>query len=379
MPPSVLVFCNISMRPGNPIDLLIPLLSDPPNLSVLQDQQNWDTIKRHAGRYGVAPLVAHAARLHVSPSERLWCDQILIDSQKHSERMLKDLECLLNLFAGERIPTITLKGPLLAQRYYTPAVLRRPSMDHDLAVMEQDLGRACDALIGAGYKLETSIGEALAQSHHVRLTHPSRPRVELHFRLTHLTLGIPVGEFFERAVSYRLPNGQEALVLSPADQLLHLMLHFAHNRFGTLFHLYEIRRVSAAEPPAVLRAAIQSAVDHHFCGVLRMIDIAFRARWDERFLPLDVKVPRTWLDWRLNEKLYEAFERWWAPGRALTLAARLRGRWLDFQITDSAADAFRSIMLLTRTARFQIAGRGWITARNLPGGPDYSPRPTLPR
>ena len=110
-----------------------------------------------------------------------------------------------------------------------------------------------------------------------------------------------------------------------------------------------------------------------------MIDIAFSARWNERFLPLDVEVPRTWLDWRLNERLYNAFDLWWEPGRALTLAARLRGRWLDFQVTDAAADAVRSIMLFTRTARFQIAGREWGTARNLPSGPDYSPRPTLPR
>jgi hypothetical protein len=32
------------------------------------------------------------------------------------------------------------------------------------------------------------------------------------------------------------------------------------------------------EPPGVQAEAIEMAVDHHFCGVLRMIDIAFRVR-----------------------------------------------------------------------------------------------------
>jgi hypothetical protein len=247
-------------------------------------------------------------------------------------------------------------------------------MDLDLAIIEDDLENACKVLIGIGYKQDMPVVEALARSHHVKLSHPSRPTVELHFRLSHMSLGIPVDQFFDRAVSWRLPNGREALVLGPADQLLHLVLHLATSRFGTLFHLCEIRRVSNAEPLAVRAEAVGRAVDHRFCGVLRMTDVAFRIRWGEPLLPADAGVPATWLNWRLNEKLYEAFDFWSTPGRRLTLGVRLQGRWLDFQLTDGPSDAMRSIKLLAQTARFQLARRAWGTIKSLSYVPQYSSR-----
>jgi len=357
------------MHQNDPINLLTRALSDAPPVPVLHDEQSWALIKEHAGRYGVAPLIAYVARHHASPGESRWCEQILLDSWKRHGRMLGHLQHVLGLLNGKGIPTISLKGPLLARRYYTPAFLRKPSMDLDLAVTEPDLGNACDVLVAAGYKQDASVRDSLTRSHHVTLVHRSKPRIELHFRLSHQALGIPVGQFFERVISCRLPNGKDAQVLGPADQLLHLILHLAHSRFGTLFHLYEIRRVCRSEPPAILEEAIQRAIEHHFCGVLQMIEIAFRARWQERFLPAEVEIPATWLNWRLNEKLYEEFESWSTPGRELTLPARLEGRWLDFQITDTPSDIVRWIMLMKHTAYFQIARRGWGTAKHLVYGP----------
>jgi hypothetical protein len=362
------------MQTGGPIDILIPLLAEPPDLSALQDDACWKAVRDNAGRYGVAALVAYAARSHVSAAERNWCDRVLTDSWTRHERMLRQLEFVLGLLADEGIPAISLKGPLLAQRYYTPAFLRKPPMDLDVAVTGLDLERASNALVKAGYKQDAPISEAKAWSHHVTLSHPSRPRVELHFRLSHQALGIPVDQFFERTLSCRLPNGREAQVLGPADQILHLALHLAHSRFGTLFNLYELRRVCRAEPASVRTEAIRKAVDNHSCGVLRMVDIAFRVRWGERFLPPDAAVPKTWLNSRLNEKLYAEFERSSEPGLGLTLAARLRGRWLEFQITDAPADALRSLKLLAQTARFQIAKGAWGKVKDLTYGPDYSAR-----
>lgn len=349
----------------SPIDLLVPLLADAPDLSSLHDETSWQAIREHAGRYGVAALVAYVARAHVPPAERAWCDRILIESWTRHERMLRHLEFVLGLFAERKIPAIALKGPLLAERYYSPAFLRKPSMDLDLAVAEPHLAAACTALIGVGYEQDLPIAEALKWSHHVTLSHPSWPRVELHFRLTHQTMGIPVDRFFERTVSRTLPGGLEARVLGPADQLLHLVLHLAQSRFGTLFHLCEIRRAFNAELPAVRAEAIARLVDHHFCGVLRMTDVAFRSNLREPFIPPDVAIPATWLNWRVNEKLYQAFERWSVPDTELTLAARLRGRWLEFQLTDRPLDALRSLQLFAQTARFQFAHRAWGTTKKL--------------
>jgi hypothetical protein len=105
-----------------------------------------------------------------------------------------------------------------------------------------------------------------------------------------------------------------------------------------------------------------------------MTDVAFRARLGEPFLPPEVMLPETWLNWRLNEKLYKAFEHWSVPDRELTLAARLWGRWLELQITDGPSDALRSMKLLAQTARFQLAKGAWGTVKNLTYGPDYSSR-----
>jgi hypothetical protein len=350
----------------SPIDLLTRLLTDAPDLSVLQDEPSWNRIKEHSGRYGVAALVAYVARAHVSPVERQWCDRILIDSWTRHERRLRDLEYLLSLFAAEGIRTIVLKGPLLARRYYTPPFLRKPSLDLDLAVVEDDLERACRVLAGVGYKQDMPVRDARVLAHHVELSHPSRPSVELHFRLSHRALGIPVAGFFDRAVTFRLPNGQDADVLGPADQLLHLVLHLAQSRFGTLFHLCEIRRVCKAESLAVRAEAIERAVEHGYCGAVQMIDIAFRLHWGDSFVPLDVLVPRTWLNWRLTPDLYRAFERFSSPGRGLTLASRVYARWLDFQLTSRPADAIRAAAFFIRTAGFYLTVKhAWGTPRHI--------------
>jgi hypothetical protein len=104
-----------------------------------------------------------------------------------------------------------------------------------------------------------------------------------------------------------------------------------------------------------------------------MMDIAFRSHWNEPFLPDDVAIPKTWLNWRLTPDLYHAFERWSTPGRGLDLAARLHGRWLDFQMTDRPADALRAASFFLKSARISFPLRNaWGTVKRLrfaPTGP----------
>lgn len=356
----------------SPLGILSPLLADSPDLSALQNPQTWSVIKQQAGPYGVAPLIAYTVRPHVSGEDRAWCDRVLTESWARYERMLRQLDYVLTLLSAESIPAVSLKGPLLARRLFEPPFLRKPSMDLDFAVRRGDLEAACTVLCRAGYSLDLPLSEALAISHHVTFSHPSRAHLELHFRLSHQTLGIPVDEFFDRTESVRLPSGLEARVLGHADQLLHLVLHLAHSRFGTLFHLYEIRRAFHTAPPAVQVEAIQRVVARHFCGALRMADVAVRACLADSLLPPHVSIPKTWLNWRLDEKLYRRFERWSVPDRELTLPARVWGRWLEFQITDSPSDAIRFVKLFARTARSQIAQGTWDKVRNL----TYTPRAT---
>jgi hypothetical protein len=349
----------------NPSGILARHLADPLAVAAVDDS-SVAIVRDHAARYGVAPLLAYRLRNHVLPDDRAWCDRVLVASWQRHNKLLLHLEWLTALLNQEGIRAIALKGPLLAQRYYTPAFLRKPGIDIDLAVDSRDLAHACDVLSRAGYRSLIHIDEALSIDHHVPLVHPSRPPVELHFKLTHKSLGIPVGQFFDRAVPWSLPGGQQTLVLSPADQLLHLILHFAHARFGTLFHLFEIRHVARAESIDVRKQAILSAVEHGYCAVIRMLDVAFRIHWKEPFLPEDVSLPKTWLNWRLGPGLYRDLELWSMPGRDLDLPARLKGRWLDFQLTDTPRDALRTLRLLAATARFDITRTTyWGTVKQL--------------
>jgi hypothetical protein len=353
------------VSPVSHIDLLVPLLADSPDLSVLAHAESWAAIKQHAGRYGVGALIAYAIRSHVTGDDRVWCDRVLAESWVRHERMLRHLETLVELFASKNIPVLCLKGPLLARRHYHPPFLRKPSLDLDLAVMEPDLPRACEALESIGYTRATSIGDAVREGHHLELNHPSRPHLELHFRLTHRTLGMRVDELFGRAVTINFPSGREAKILGAADQLLHLMLHLAQSRFGTLFHLYEIRKVCRAGSTEVTAEAIERAFAKRYCGVVRMMDIAFRARWNEPFIPAGVSVPKTWLNRRLTRELYREFEEFSLPGRQMSVADRMRARWLDFQLTDGPAEAWRAATFFLETARYSATRARLWKAREI--------------
>lgn len=351
------------MEPSHALDILTKLLSDPPDLEVIAHPESWAVIKENARRHGVAPLAAYIARPHVDSAERAWCDEVLTSSWMRHSTNLRQLNEILGVLDAAGIPTVVLKGPVLACRHYQPPFLRKPSSDLDLALKQTDLDRACKALAALGYTPEAKLHESKAISHHIELHHESGPTLELHFRLTHKGLGIPSEEFLERSVPYSLPGGRHACVLSPADEILHLVLHRAAGRFATLFHLYEVRRIWTAASLEIRQEAVRTAALHHFAGVFALTDVAFRARWGQPMLTADIAAEPTWLHWRLTEKFYEEFERCSDPGRELPLTVRLKRKWLDFQMTDHPLDGLRFVAEMTRIARFQLLRKGWRTVR----------------
>lgn len=344
------------------LGLTTRLLSEPPDLAVVADPESWALVRKYAKQFGVAPLVAHIARLHVPRSDKEWCDAILTRSWTLHENSLYHLKFVLGLLSDAGIETICLKGPLLARRYYNPPFLRRPSADLDIAVRRRDLRRACDALVSAGYAREVSDAEAFACSHHVTLSHPSRLHVELHFHLSHGPLGIPVDEFFDRSEPCEFPGGT-ARVLGPDDEALQLLLHVAHDRFKPIFHLYEMHKVWSTTSLEVRSAVISRAAGHHLQGVVSLTDAAFRARWGDPLLPPGSPRKGTWLHWYYDERIYAAFENSSVEGEEHTPGDRIRGRWLQFQITDRPIDAIRLLAVLARIAWFQIRYRGLRTIR----------------
>ncbi len=337
-----------------PIGLLLRFLAEPLDPALLDDPASWSTIKQDAVRFGVATLVAYAARRRAVNQDRIWCDRVLASSWGRYEKSLRNLDWTLAVLEAEGIRPLTLKGPLLARRHYDPPFLRRPSADLDLAVRHRDLERASEALVRAGYELRMPARQALLRSHHVELSHPSRPHLELHFKLSHGPYGLSVDEFFDRAVPCKTPGGHDVLLLDPADEILHLALHFAHSSAVTLFHLCEIRRIWVAAPPAIRQEALRRAQQHHFAGVFALLDAAFKARWGEPLLTSEARFEHTWLHFQLNEKFYGTFERRFADDGPVPLYTQLSRKWLLLQMTDRPSDALRFASITARTALLKL-------------------------
>ena len=115
------------------LSLTTRLLSEPPDLAVVANPEEWSLVRSYSKQFGVAPLIAYIARSHVPRAEREWCDGILTRSWTLYEKSLYHLKFVLGLLADAGVETICLKGPLLARRYYDPPFLRRPSADLDIA------------------------------------------------------------------------------------------------------------------------------------------------------------------------------------------------------------------------------------------------------
>jgi hypothetical protein len=353
---------------GRAVALAKRLLGGPPDVTVVSDPESWTLVKEAAPLLGVSALIAYNARTHLSGGEKGWCDQVLMRSRVRHEQNLRDLERILEIFDDAKIPVISLKGPLLARRYYEPFFLRKPSSDIDIAVKNADLERAHEVLIRNGYHPKTSIAQARLRDHHVAMAHPERPTVELHFRLSHQALGIPVEELFERAVTVQTPVGRDVLVLEPADQLLHVILHFAQRHHEGFFlpTLCEAWRLLTPAPLSQRIEAVRRAAEHRFAGAVTIFDLACLSTWGRSPLSPEVQIPTTWLHPWMNEKLYRAFER----RATLPLAIRRRpamkiwGHWLNFRLTDGPRDALRALRLTVLAIWFRGMNSAGVGPRN---------------
>jgi len=340
--------------------VLKPLLDDNHSARFFADPTAWTLMKQASRMHGMANLLAAAGRLHSPPEERGWCDATLASGWSRHNRNLMHLEEAVTRLAKIGIQPMALKGPLLAQRYYAPPFLRKPSVDLDIAVRACEVGRACETFLDEGYTIDGSLAETLDVDHHLTLLHPEKPRLELHFRLSHRSLGLEVEEFLKRAQPHRLPGGGAMLIPAPADEIFHLMLHVVQDRFAMLFHLYELRLVCRKLGPEAVREAIGIAVKRRFAGAVAITDVAFRTHLGEPFIPEGTELPLTWRHREITPQLLARMESGTVGGTAaLTLGRRLAARWIEFQLTDRPSDALRFATSFLKTAGHGLRNRRW--------------------
>ena len=147
-----------------------------------------------------------------------------------------ELAATCAILAEAGIPAVALKGAWLAARAYPDPALR-PMRDIDLLVPQADIGRAFDALLGAGYvqagAAEMTLDEiVLIDKHMPPLLAPRGTMIELHHRLWErdgrLDHASPTSN--ETEVLARAVRDEDGIGYPAAQDLLaHLIVHAVYS------------------------------------------------------------------------------------------------------------------------------------------------------
>jgi hypothetical protein len=191
--------------------------------------EEWEALLVTARRFAVEPVLFHQLKPHypdpqipIHLQDRLR--SVFYNSAARNMRLFRQLEQILNIFAGEGVSVILLKGAHLASCIYDNLALR-PMIDIDLLVKKGDLQRAHQLLIDDGY---STAGDSLVFSHKHLSTYSKQNAIylEIHFNVAKPPVSdrFNIDELWDRAQRIDL-QGMEALTLSPEDLLLHLCIH----------------------------------------------------------------------------------------------------------------------------------------------------------
>jgi len=245
----------VKLRVTNPqaLDHLLAILRSPERTAEFVCQPAiWEEIKRLAEVHRFTAQLAWVSSAWLPASEKAWRDQTLMTHHRRHAQRLAALRRLVEALAQERISYISLKGPLLAERFYEHPFLR-PASDLDLVVMESDIGRAARLMLQLGYSLDESFPWRIHRiaSHHLEFRAAGSPEIELHYAMQVGRTRLEPAQFIERSVTWKSAAGFEAQVLSNSDAAFHSCLHAASHAFRRLRWVYDFlsvaRRLTAGE------------------------------------------------------------------------------------------------------------------------------------
>jgi hypothetical protein len=205
----------------------------------------WDWFLNSASRHGVLGVanaqLAQMPGLDEDLRQRVL-HRIALEELWH-EHLNRGLARAISVLAAAGIDACALKGPVLARRLYSPAAVRYAS-DIDLLVRPDDLPTALEALTNAGYVAATgaTADYVLKYSHHVGLSRPGEPPIELHFR-AYAGFGIEVAAdmLLRRAQPVGLGERLSVLVPAPEEEFVYLAAHAAGHSFIRLVWLYDLK------------------------------------------------------------------------------------------------------------------------------------------
>jgi hypothetical protein len=214
--------------------------------------QDWPVVVELAGRHGVAAFVRQAVvrdGVQVPPFAAGALRHAAIAHLTHVARLDTSLDTILPALQAAGVPTIVLKGPVLARLVYSDHHLR-PYSDLDLNVREPDEHKVGRTLVEIGL-VEVPHGaevERLTHAHHVHggsafhrvfMSPGGGVMVELH--LDPLQMGLrPTLEAARWERARPLPELPGALMLSLEDQVIQLSVHVHKHGFNRLIWLKDL-------------------------------------------------------------------------------------------------------------------------------------------
>lgn len=252
--------------------------------------------------------------------------------------LFKSLGELLERFARAEVKVIVLKGPCLAQLIYTDFA-SRPFRDLDLLIPKEDLGKARQLLIAAGYTLMPGLLAAgFFHQHHFSLPFVKEDGVaktylELHWNLADQFMGctLDMENLWARARPAVLSD-HHAFTLTPEDLITHLSLHldmhgflnraiigrcdeprfilhpFSENRLIWFTDLYEVidRYRSRVDWAALVERSKQTGTEGSVAASLTLLNLLFGPVVDKEVLkeldlPRTTFVKRSLLKWFLTD------------------------------------------------------------------------------
>ncbi len=330
-----------SSHPG--LSALLTVLKSPPlSAEFADDTDLWTEVKRLADIHRFAGLLAHQTSQWLPARERAWRDQVLMTHHRRHSQRLAALRRVADAFRSEGIASLSLKGPLLAERYYSLPFLR-PANDLDILIEQRDIGPSTRLLAKLGYRLNGTYPWKL----HFRVQHdlefaPTEDlcRVEIHYNLRSANRTLESSKFLERSVPWKSPTGEPIQVLSRADEAFYVCIHAANHAFHRLRWLYDAITIARTLTPEDRSRVREMAIEYRQTGNFVAARLAAREFFDES-LELDCAgfpVPRLWsrLEQRHTRNMVERVD-----GTTATFAEKIGCRLDLFRMAGSPWDAAR--------------------------------------
>jgi len=241
------------------VSMLRALPDDPERFGVLIDEMAsagsadlWNELVAHASYHGILGVIDSALAGYGQTATELRQTAMrrrAIEELWHAH-LVGGLTTAVGILSNAGVASCALKGPVLSARLY-PTPSARHSVDIDLLVRPDDVERALDAFVAAGFHVSDGVStEYLRQyGHHLSMSRAATAPIELHFRAySGFGVELSASDMLARARPIRFRDDFSILVLSPEDEFVYLAAHAAGHSFIRLVWLYDLKLLVKHHP-----------------------------------------------------------------------------------------------------------------------------------